>query len=304
MDFVGLPNRKGPGGTTGPFFGSATNGRSRVAMHLFAALMRLLRRYLRQETPELVARGIRLEVVGRRDRLETELVEAIEEAEVATAGGAGLTLRLAVDYSSRELVARAVARLARRGREEAGGADPGSSDGWEGPDRDALARALGEVMHSREPAGEVDLLIRTGGEQRLSDFRAPATQLDATSTMRPFAHRDEFFLQYDVDPHGMKAALNGDTKLLIQSAKQTRSAVDQRDVGTDVAAHVGPFTANPVCADDDDAVRNPGGAENGVRVEDHSAIEVEPHWSPRRGSRRDHEGTRMDLDATLEVETR
>ena len=123
------------------------------------ALMQLLRRYLRRETPELVKQGIRLEVVGRRDRLQPALLKSVEEAETATARGDTLTLRLAVDYSSRDLVARAVARLARE-----------AVSAIEPPDRDALARALGEAMHSRGPAGEVDLLIRTGGEQRLSDF--------------------------------------------------------------------------------------------------------------------------------------
>src|SRR5256885_2495315 len=66
-----------------------------------AALMRLLARYLRTETPRLVQNGVRLELIGRRDRLPVPLVAAIDAAERATARGARLHLRLAVDYSSR-----------------------------------------------------------------------------------------------------------------------------------------------------------------------------------------------------------
>jgi len=93
-----------------------------------AALMRLLARYLRAEVPRLLEQGVRLEVVGRRDRLPGPLVAAIVAAEGETARGARLVLRLAVDYSSR----------------------------W--------AIGAGVVLP------DVDLLIRTGGEQRLSDF--------------------------------------------------------------------------------------------------------------------------------------
>ena len=93
-----------------------------------AALMRLFARYLRTETPRLLENGVRLEVVGRRDRLPVPLIAAIGAAERATARDTRLRLRLAVDYSSR----------------------------W--------AIGAGVILP------DVDLLIRTGGEQRLSDF--------------------------------------------------------------------------------------------------------------------------------------
>src|SRR3989449_8344183 len=66
-----------------------------------AALMRLFARYLRTETPRLLKNGVRLEVVGRRDRLPAPLVAAIGAAERAAARGTGLRLRLAGDYSAR-----------------------------------------------------------------------------------------------------------------------------------------------------------------------------------------------------------
>ena len=93
------------------------------------ALMKLLGSYLRDETSRCIEQGVRLEVIGRRDRLPLALRTAISAAERATASGCTLDLRLAIDYSAREGIAR------------------------------------GEA-----PIPDVDLLIRTGGEQRLSDF--------------------------------------------------------------------------------------------------------------------------------------
>ncbi len=117
-------------------------------------LMRLLSRYLGSEAKELRESDVRLCVVGRRDRLEPGLVRDIESVEADTANGRRLLLRLAVDYSSRDLLVRAV--------QEAASLDQ--------LDREDMAALLGRAMHCREPAPDVDLLIRTGGEQRLSDF--------------------------------------------------------------------------------------------------------------------------------------
>jgi undecaprenyl diphosphate synthase len=121
-----------------------------------STLMALLRRYLRREAAALAENGVRLLVVGRRDRLPAAVVAAIEEAESATAGGRRMTLRLAIDYSSRHALLEAVRSAVRAGASDVQRAD--------------LADLLGRVMNANGPSDDVDLLIRTGGEQRLSDF--------------------------------------------------------------------------------------------------------------------------------------
>jgi undecaprenyl diphosphate synthase len=110
----------------------------------------LLRAFLRMETERMRQRGVRLRVIGRRDRLSAPVLRAIEAAEAATAEGRGLQLAVAVDYSSRQAIARAAAAaLAGTGVLSA----------------DALGPLLADSF-----TGDVDLLIRTGGEKRLSDF--------------------------------------------------------------------------------------------------------------------------------------
>jgi undecaprenyl diphosphate synthase len=113
----------------------------------------LLRAFLRLETERLRERGARLEAIGRRDRLPDAALRAIENAEWRTAAGRRLHLRVAIDYSSRDTIARAAAEALAKN-----------------PDRDpeTLTPALAAVVTAG--SSDVDLLIRTGGEKRLSDF--------------------------------------------------------------------------------------------------------------------------------------
>lgn len=123
-----------------------------------AALFGLLARYLHAEAGRLDAAGIRLSIIGRRDRLPPGLADAIARAEAMTARHAGMHLRIALDYSARSAIRDAARRAGPAG-------DPG-----------ALL------------APDVDLLIRTGGEQRLSDFllwEAAHAELWFTPTLWP-----------------------------------------------------------------------------------------------------------------------
>jgi len=108
-----------------------------------SGLMDLLAEFLEAETPSLIANGIRLNAIGRRDRLPEAALEALELAESATAFCTRLTLRIALDYSSRDAIVGAAHRA------------PST--------REELSLGL-------SGAPDVDLLIRTAGEQRLSDF--------------------------------------------------------------------------------------------------------------------------------------
>jgi undecaprenyl diphosphate synthase len=105
-----------------------------------AGLMNLLAHFIDRETDECQRNGVRLEFIGRRDRLPKSLLPAMEQAEAATRAGTRLHVRIALDYSSRDMLLAAFR--------------PGIG-------RDELSACLGP---------DVDLLIRTGGERRLSDF--------------------------------------------------------------------------------------------------------------------------------------
>lgn len=107
-------------------------------------LMLLLETHLAQSVDLCLTEGVKLSVIGRRDRVPASSRKAIEYAEEQTGAGLRLHLRIAIDYSSRDALLSAFGRISKSA------------------DRVTMASSL--------DSPDVDLLIRTGGEQRLSDF--------------------------------------------------------------------------------------------------------------------------------------
>ena len=119
-----------------------------------AALLALFEEYLLHESRACAARGVQIRVIGRRDRIPDSLASAIEFAERATASARAIEMRIAIDYSGRDAILRAACWML---------------SSLEVSQKE-FARRLGEVTHAGRPSADVDLLIRTGGENRLSDF--------------------------------------------------------------------------------------------------------------------------------------
>jgi undecaprenyl diphosphate synthase len=119
------------------------------------ALMGLLRFYLANEVESLVKNGVRLRVIGRRDRLPDGIADAIADAEMTTADGDALNLRIAIDYSARDAILNAAVEAAAM-----------RADGMGDLTREVFSRLITGEAECRD----VDLIIRTSGEKRLSDF--------------------------------------------------------------------------------------------------------------------------------------
>jgi undecaprenyl diphosphate synthase len=115
-------------------------------------ILKLLQEYLESEKERCLDEGVRLSIIGRRDRFPVQLRENILEAEALTSKGTRMHLRLAVDYSARHSLFQAASKFYK-----ATSLSP-----------EAFSDVLAEVQ--RGGSTDVDLLIRTGGEQRLSDF--------------------------------------------------------------------------------------------------------------------------------------
>lgn len=120
-------------------------------------LMRILKRYLSRETGNLIRENIRLTVVGEMHRLPADVAKAVRSAVEATRSCTGMNLVFCLSYGSRQELTSAAKELARAARD--GRIDPDRIDESE------IARALWTW-----PAPDPDLIIRTSGEQRLSNF--------------------------------------------------------------------------------------------------------------------------------------
>jgi undecaprenyl diphosphate synthase len=159
------------------------------------ALMKLLAHFLRTEAAECEREGVRVSVIGRRDRLGSDLLEAIASVEARTSAGSRLHLHVAVDYSARNAILEAARRSVASGwpplAAHAQGTEadsPGSTPLPDIPSRETFSGHLAQALHARAPIPEVDLLIRTGGEQRLSDFllwESAYAELLFTATLWP-----------------------------------------------------------------------------------------------------------------------
>jgi undecaprenyl diphosphate synthase len=140
----------------------------------------LLREYCRKEQAELLENGVRVSAIGRRDRIPRSALGTLEELEKATQHGKTLHLRLAIDYSARWMITEAAMELAR------------SAQRGILPPQAISPAHLEQLICQNAP--ELDLLIRTAGEQRLSDFmlwEAAYAELYYTQVLWPdFRGRD------------------------------------------------------------------------------------------------------------------
>jgi undecaprenyl diphosphate synthase len=140
-----------------------------------AALMQLLRRYLRSEVAKMMRYGIRLRAIGNLRKLPSAVLAEMREVERKTARNDRMTVLLAVSYGAREEITRAARNLARRVRD--GALAP------EDIDEDVFTSALATAG-----IPDPDLLIRTSGEMRLSNFllwQLAYTEIYVTDTLWP-----------------------------------------------------------------------------------------------------------------------
>jgi len=155
-------------------FSSANWQRPPTEVH---SLFGLFRRYLKEQTRRCLEQSIRLNIIGRRDRLDSELLALIERSEQATAHCTRMILRVAIDYSAQWSLMHA----------------SHASRDLKYIEHETFARQLAAVNHS-VPVGEVDLLIRTGGELRMSDFmlwECAYAELHFTARMWPDFDADD-----------------------------------------------------------------------------------------------------------------
>ncbi len=150
-------------------------------------LMGLLRLYLRSEIAELNANGVRLRIIGDRERLAPDIIRLIDEAETTTADNRVLTLNMALSYGGRSEITDAARRLAAR--VAAGDLNPDAID-------EALLESELYTVNTPDP----DLLIRTSGEQRISNFllwQCAYTEFVFVDTLWPAFSKEDFAAAID-----------------------------------------------------------------------------------------------------------
>jgi undecaprenyl diphosphate synthase len=155
------------------------------------ALMTLLRNFLRSEQKELVENNIRLRTIGQTDRLPAKVQQALHQTISATEDNTAMTLILALSYGSRTEIIRMVQELASQ-------AQHGEIDS-----KSITAELIADHLYTRD-IPDPDLLIRTSGEMRISNFllwQIAYTEIFVTPTLWPDFSRDEF-LEILIDYQG------------------------------------------------------------------------------------------------------
>jgi len=145
-------------------------------------LMGLLRLYLRREVSELHREGIRIRFIGDRERLADDIVRLLEMAEQRTRQNTGLNLVIALSYGGRQEITQATRKLARAAA--AGEIDP-----------DNIDEAVLDRYLFTGTIPDPDLVIRTSGEQRISNFllwQSAYAELVFTDTLWPDFCRADF----------------------------------------------------------------------------------------------------------------
>ncbi len=155
-----------------------------------SALMTILRQYLKSSIKKSMKNNVRCQVIGERSRLSEDIRSAIEELETATAGNTGLTFTIAINYGSRDEIVRSVRKIADR-----------CKNGEIAPE-DITEELINENLDTAN-LPDPDLLIRTCGEQRLSNFllwQCAYTEFYYTDIAWPDFDKNE--LQKAVDAYG------------------------------------------------------------------------------------------------------
>jgi len=145
-------------------------------------LMRLLRRFLKTELPEMLQNNIRLHVIGRTERLPLDVQQTLSQAMAATQANTALQLNLALSYGGRDEITRAARALAAE-----------VQAGFIGPE-DISEERVASCLDTRG-IPDPDILIRTGGDMRISNFllwQLAYTEFFITSTLWPDFNREQF----------------------------------------------------------------------------------------------------------------